>query len=162
MPVKILTIPFDAGTESFDDSVLRDFLSNKRAKRIIPFFFINHGKPYWSFFVEYDTVFIPGENAVPEGRKLDEAQRLLFERLRNWRSERARVEGVPVFIIATNRQLLEITQKKPETIQGLGMIRGFGKKKLERYGREILHIIHAFYKPNKTEYNEQEPREEGK
>jgi hypothetical protein len=41
----------------------------------------------------------------------DEEQQLLFKRLRQWRKEKAEKEGVPVFIIATNRQLLQLVQR---------------------------------------------------
>ena len=34
-------------------------------------------------------------------RKLDEAQRLLFNRLKDWRKEQADKEGIPAYLVAT-------------------------------------------------------------
>jgi superfamily II DNA helicase RecQ len=76
---------------------------------------------------------------------MSEPERLLYEKLQSWRKEQAQKDGVPVFIIATNRELAEAATKAPETLEALRQIKGFGKRKIERYGKPILHIIQHFY-----------------
>ena len=52
---------------------------------------------------------------------------------------------MPVFLVARNRELLDLVKQAPKTVEALRDIRGFGKKKIERYGQEVLGMIRAFY-----------------
>ena len=74
---------------------------------------------------------------------LSEPERVLFNSLREWRAKQAREDGVPPFLILTNRQALEIVAKKPESPTALGHIDGVGPGKIERYGRAILRALHG-------------------
>ncbi len=143
MPIRIFTIPFDPEKELFHDEQLVEFLLNKRIFRLCPEFFQKDGSAYWTVFVEYETV-IGGDKDTGVER-LNEPQKLLFKRLREWRKNKSEKEGVPVFIIATNKQLAEVVLQAPSTLAALREIHGFGKKKIERYGNEITGIIKAFY-----------------
>jgi superfamily II DNA helicase RecQ len=143
MPIRIFTIPFDTDKELFHDEQLVEFLLNKRILRLHPEFFQKDGSVYWTVFVEYETVIGGDKDAGIE--RLNEPQKLLFKRLREWRKNKSEKEGVPVFIIATNKQLAEVVLKAPSTLASLREIHGFGKKKIERYGNEVTGIIKAFY-----------------
>jgi superfamily II DNA helicase RecQ len=65
----------------------------------------------------------------------------LFDTLRTWRSERAKQDGVPPYIICTNQQLAQMVATRPDTLAGLGKIHGFGPTKSEKYGQEILTLL---------------------
>ncbi|MFH0800492.1 MAG: RecQ family ATP-dependent DNA helicase [Pseudomonadota bacterium] len=65
----------------------------------------------------------------------------LFERLRAWRFLRSKSEGVPPFIIASDRALRAVAAAGPANIAELGECFGFGAVKLDRYGEEILKVI---------------------
>jgi ATP-dependent DNA helicase RecQ len=60
----------------------------------------------------------------------------LFERLRNWRGEKAREQKVPAYVVLHNSHLEEISARKPRTIQELGSIKGVGLRRAARYGEE--------------------------
>ena len=141
MRIKILTIPFNNDTGIFEDKDMQDFLSNKKVLMQQSHFFTAGGKPYWTVFVEYDDIF-KKENAIPP---LSEPERALFDQLQAWRKETAEKEGVPVFIIANNTELSTLAQKAPRTMEGLKQIKGFGNKKTQKYGKELLDMITAFY-----------------
>jgi superfamily II DNA helicase RecQ len=143
MPVRVLTIAFDPQREIFRDEDLSQFLLSKRVTQLKAEFFMLNGSAYWTVFVEYETV-LPNVT-TDTGDGLDEAQRLLFQRLREWRKEKAEPQGVPVYIIATNSQLTEVARRGPRTVEALRQIQGFGKKKVERYGRELTEMIMGFY-----------------
>lgn len=143
MAVRILTIPFDPNKEIFRDEDLAQFLLNKRVRSLFPEFFQLDGKAYWTVFVDYDLVLSEQYDGKDEG--LDEPQKLLLQRLREWRKETAEKGGVPVYIIATNKQLMDIVRVAPRTLEALRQIHGFGKKKVEKHGKEILTIIEGFY-----------------
>ncbi len=67
----------------------------------------------------------------------------LFERLRNWRGEKAREQKVPAYVVLHNSHLEEISARKPRTIQELGSIKGVGLRRAARYGEELLALVNG-------------------
>ena len=65
----------------------------------------------------------------------------LFERLREWRKERAGEESVPAFVVFTDATLQLIAEHKPRTPQALLKISGIGQSKLDRYGEDVLTVV---------------------
>jgi superfamily II DNA helicase RecQ len=143
MPVRIITIPFEPHKEIFQDEDLMKFLLTKHVKDLHPEFFQMNGRAYWTVFVNYENV-LSDNDANKKQDGLNEGQKLLFTRLREWRKETAEKDGVPVYIIATNKQLMDIIHGTPRTLEMLRQIQGFGKKKVEKHGKEIIGIIDAF------------------
>ncbi len=67
-----------------------------------------------------------------------------FDALRTWRSERAKDDGVPAYVIAHDATLAEIADARPTTIAALHRIKGMGPARLQRYGPEILAVLARF------------------
>lgn len=65
----------------------------------------------------------------------------LFDKLRQWRSEQARAQGMAPFMVAHDVTLFELSRAKPDSMQQLMGIKGFGPKKIESYGQGILDVI---------------------
>ena len=65
----------------------------------------------------------------------------VFESLRQWRAGEARTQSVPPYVIFHDSVLREIAAAKPATLDQLGVLRGVGASKLERYGRAVLAIV---------------------
>jgi superfamily II DNA helicase RecQ len=65
----------------------------------------------------------------------------LFEKLSAWRLQRARRDRAAPFIIAHNTLLEELASRPPATTQQLLGVKGFGVKKLEAYGEDIMKIL---------------------
>jgi DNA helicase-2/ATP-dependent DNA helicase PcrA len=65
----------------------------------------------------------------------------LFERLREWRRERAGEESVPAFVVFTDATLQLIAEHKPRTPDALLRISGIGQSKLDRYGEGVLEVV---------------------
>jgi len=137
-----LTIAFNETTKSFYTDELNAFCLNKKivSKKIE--FFQDEKNVYWTVFIEYETILERTSNK-PKG--LTEVGRLCYERLREWRKQTAEKEGIPPFVIAKNSHLSEIVQKEIKTLEGLKLIKGFGKKKVEKYGKYIIDLIKSFY-----------------
>ena len=140
---KVINLHYDAGTGSFDEEVLNKFALSHRLISHRSEFFLSEGKPCWTVFLEYDPGLAPGGEA--SAVRLNEPQKVLHERLKIWRKEKAEDSGVPVYIVATNKELLDIVVKAPETMEGLKSVKGYGRKKIEKYGREILGIVDSYY-----------------
>ncbi len=65
----------------------------------------------------------------------------LFERLRNWRLEKARELQLPPYVIFWDATLRAIAQAKPRHERELLDVSGVGAKKAETWGAEILRIV---------------------
>jgi superfamily II DNA helicase RecQ len=149
MRVIVFTLQFDELTGKIDDAPLREFLRNKELLAIKDHFFIKDNIPYLTLLVTYHLTSPPpvAVKKSPEEKQEDwrallkEEDKPLFNTLREWRADRSKKEGIPPYIICTNKQLAQIVEKRPQTIAQLGNIEGFGKVKIEKYGDEILEII---------------------
>jgi ATP-dependent DNA helicase RecQ len=65
----------------------------------------------------------------------------LFEALRRLRSELARAENVPAFVVASDRTLRDIAVLRPQGLATLQLAHGIGPAKAERYGAQILAVV---------------------
>ena len=72
---------------------------------------------------------------------LDATAERLFSALRTRRSEIARDEKVPAYIVFSDRTLAEIAVQRPLSLNALSGIRGVGEAKLARYGETFLAVI---------------------
>jgi ATP-dependent DNA helicase RecQ len=72
---------------------------------------------------------------------LDAAEQKLFEALRATRSDIARAERVPAFVVFSDRTLVEIAKSRPPSLSALSGVHGVGDTKLERYGEKFLAVI---------------------
>ncbi len=68
-------------------------------------------------------------------------QQVLFDLVRRWRRQKAHQEGVPPYVMLTNRQLVELVLQRPASRTAMGKIAGFGDKKLARHGEELLTLL---------------------
>ncbi|WP_324787617.1 ATP-dependent DNA helicase UvrD2 [Streptomyces sp. H51] len=64
----------------------------------------------------------------------------LYERLRGWRAVQARRSGQPAFCVFTDKTLMAIAETVPDDAYELARIPGVGRRKLDRYGAEVLAI----------------------
>jgi superfamily II DNA helicase RecQ len=142
MPYEIITIPFNAVTKSFHADELSRFCINKKIINKEIEFFQDEKNLYWTVFIEYETIL---EHTVNEPKGLTQAGKLCYERLREWRKQTAEKQGIPPFVIAKNSHLVEIINKEIKTMEGLKQIKGFGKKKVEKYGKDIIDLVKAFF-----------------
>jgi len=78
------------------------------------------------------------QTAPPEGNSE------LREYLRMWRHDMAKRLGIPAFIVMHDTSLEELCRVMPESLAAIRQIHGFGERKTESYGREILAAINLF------------------
>jgi DNA helicase-2/ATP-dependent DNA helicase PcrA len=67
----------------------------------------------------------------------------LLAALRTWRTERAREDAVPAFVVFHDTTLAAIADLRPASLAALRRVAGVGPTKLDRYGEEILAVISA-------------------
>lgn len=56
----------------------------------------------------------------------------------------SRQENIKPYYIYNNEQLNDLINKKPKSFDELKSVSGFGEKKTEKYGNDILNILSKF------------------
>jgi len=67
----------------------------------------------------------------------------VFAALRSWRSQIAREEKVPAYVIFSDATLQAISEELPADEAEMLSISGVGPSKLERYGAQVLEVIRS-------------------
>ncbi|MDX1647587.1 MAG: ATP-dependent DNA helicase RecQ [Longimicrobiales bacterium] len=74
---------------------------------------------------------------------LDAAEEALFQELRALRKELADRQGVPAYIVFSDKVLVEMVKRRPSDDQELLTVSGVGPAKLARYGPAFLAVLEA-------------------
>ncbi|HQR51598.1 MAG TPA: HRDC domain-containing protein, partial [Methylophilaceae bacterium] len=67
----------------------------------------------------------------------------LWQALKARRLELAREQGVPPYVIFHDSTLLEILNRKPQTLDELAQVSGVGQAKLAKYGKAFLDALES-------------------
>ena len=73
---------------------------------------------------------------------------VLFETLRQLRLQIAKEESVPPYIVFTDKTLIDMCEKLPETESEMLDVSGVGQNKLKKYGQRFLQEISSFLSNN--------------
>ena len=108
--------------------------------------FVKDEENYWSVILYYEELKVQVNEAKPEKYSAEQEQLnpdeiKILDCLKLWRTEKAKEKSLPVYLIATNKELLSIAKYKPIKKEELLDIKGFGKYKIENYGEEIIEIL---------------------
>lgn len=156
MRIQLLTLRYSLGLGVIDDRPLAEFVRDKCLLSVREHFFVHDGVPHLACLVTYqDGSVQPVECSAPAGgaklgkrrrsprEDLTDDEQPFFETLREWRSVTSRKEGVPPFVILTDRQLVDLVRARPDSKNGLLQIDGIGPAKIKRYGDELLARLHG-------------------
>lgn len=123
MPARVITLKFSSMLNAFDDEPLREFIKDKEVFSIREHFFIKDDAPYLAMIVSYSMPTQAPQQASGDSKRdeswrdmIAEADVPLFNALRDWRNERSKKEGIPPYIIFTNRQLAAIVTARPQSL----------------------------------------------
>jgi DNA helicase-2/ATP-dependent DNA helicase PcrA len=64
----------------------------------------------------------------------------LLERLRTWRSARAKEQALPAYCVFTDATLVAVAEAVPASAADLSKISGIGAAKIAKYGSEVLDL----------------------
>lgn len=71
----------------------------------------------------------------------------LLAELKAWRLRRAREESVPAYVVAHDSVLKLVASKPPASEQALLSVKGFGARKLEKYGEDVMQLVGKYAAP---------------
>lgn len=165
MRIHFVTLRYSPQHAAFDDAPLRAALDGAAILTLREYFFVAEDLPHLLCVVTCAAgpdrvVRANGHHAmadahpatVPATREattprpsprddLDADGQVVYDRLRRWRAHTAKQEGVPPYVLLTNRQLSGIVQAKPQSRAALGRVDSVGDKKVERYGEALLAML---------------------
>jgi ATP-dependent DNA helicase RecQ len=98
-------------------------------------FVLNRDAPYMSRSARPERA-----GAGEEKSEFDE----LYEYMRQWRRDTAKKNGLAAFIVLFDSSLDALCRARPSTLDELRRVSGFGEKKLEAYGDEVLAALQRF------------------
>jgi ATP-dependent DNA helicase RecQ len=135
-----------------DEERLNSFLGQVRVRSIQTSLVAPKGER-WSVLVFFEgRAATPGPAGQREGPpaaeeggapELTAEEQGVYERLRAWRAERAKAEGVPPYVVAHNAALRYIARHHMSlaAAEDLAPIKQFGAQKAARYGADILQLL---------------------
>lgn len=145
MQLKLVTVALDPVTGGFPEDPLAGIEAEPLS--VVEHFFHHDGLPHLLLVVHLRPL---DQHKRQSGARLRDAgpraelaldERELFDRLRVWRNGRADADGVPPYVVLTNRQLADVARRRPTTLAQLHEIAGFGDAKTERYGPGVLEVV---------------------
>jgi superfamily II DNA helicase RecQ len=169
MRTRLFTLRYSESLGGFDDTPLKEFQRERETVAFREHFFVVHDVPHLLCVISYQQPVSPptveddanqasGEASRGAGAKgsdqrrpstrevlrdLSETQRALYHTLADWRRETAYQQGVPPFLIFSNRQLVELVTRRPDTPNALQQIAGIGTAKVKRHGNAVLRLLHG-------------------
>ena len=79
--------------------------------------------------------------STPARALVSEEDAPLLSQLKACRRRLAEEASIPAYIVFTDRTLIEMAEKRPESLDDMAAISGVGQKKLERYGAIFLEVV---------------------
>lgn len=145
MKIRLFRIRVSAEHVSQDQKELDVFLASHEILKYESAF-VAAEEPFWSVILYHEESQNCIQDRLPEQYPAEEAalsedELKIMDCLRIWRSEKAKVQKIPSYCIASNKELLSVARRRPARKEDLREIKGFGKHKIENYGSEIIEIL---------------------
>lgn len=131
MKIKIITLKFDHEKGEFDQTKLNKFVEEHQINTLKGEMFEQNGDKFWSILLHYEKAKV----------SLNDDDKKLYDFIRNWRGEKAREKGLPVYIVLTNEQIVQIIRLKPVTREEIRKVKGFSDNKVKEYADEIISLF---------------------
>ncbi|MPS71599.1 MAG: aldolase [Chryseobacterium sp.] len=143
MKVKALKVRISEEFQTKDETLVNDFLSrydvvNLNSK------LVQDEINYWSVLVYYQEKSKQTNSSkvsVNSEEGLSEEEKIIYNKLKDWRFEKSKELNQPPYIIFHNTHLMSIAKFKPYNLRDLEQISGLGESKIKRYGIEIIEIL---------------------
>ena len=143
MKIKIFKIRLSEEFLIADQNSINDFLAEYEVLHTNSQF-IENNISYWSVLITYQEKRVKSKitkSDAPAETELSDEEEIIFGKLKNWRSEKAKQTQLPAYVIFHNSHLVSIAKHKPNNIEDLENVTGIGKLKTEKYGAEIIGVL---------------------
>ena len=146
MQIKIFSIRLGDNLTEIDQNSLNDFLGTIVFKKS-SVQFVDVENPFWSVVIHFEEKELITNEVIPQNQKsdivLNAKEEDLFNNLKTWRNEKAVELSFAPFMVCHNSELKNIAILKPNSIDDLKLIKGFGDLKATKYGDDIIALLNA-------------------
>lgn len=146
MRITTFKIRLNEEFQAHDKRLLNEFLQNNHILQTTSQF-VHEKEHFWSILLRYSEKLNSVNEPSPKKYSANDAEILngdelqILDALKLWRTERAKDDNLPPYMIATNSELFSIAKFKPAKKEDLIELKGFGQKKIEKFGDEIIEIL---------------------
>ncbi|GAB3713722.1 HRDC domain-containing protein [Flavobacterium koreense] len=142
MNIKVFNIRLDKENCQQDQSRMNAFLDSVEVKLTSTNFVTTGTTDFWSAVVFYELK--KSDSKLTEVIELNEQENEIFTALKQWRNDLAQKLGWSSFRICHNSHLISIVKSKPQNLDELKTVKGFGESRTLNYGDDILSVLNAF------------------
>ena len=142
MNIKVFNIRLDKENCQQDQSRMNAFLDSVEVKLTSTNFVTTGTTDFWSAVVFYELK--KSDSKPNEVIELNEQENEIFTALKQWRNDLAQKLGWSSFRICHNSHLISIVKSKPQNLDELKTVKGFGETRTLNYGDDILSVLNAF------------------
>ncbi|WP_298308797.1 HRDC domain-containing protein [Flavobacterium sp.] len=142
MNIKVFNIRLDKENCQNDQSRMNAFLDSVEVKLTSTNFVTTGTTDFWSAVVFYELK--KSDSKPTEVIELNEQENEIFTALKQWRNDLAQKLGWSSFRICHNSHLISIVKSKPQNLDELKTVKGFGESRTLNYGDDILSVLNAF------------------
>lgn len=148
MKFKVFNIRLKGEYQEHDEATLNRFIETVAVQQVFASV-VNESVNFWSVLVYYDEEGVDAEGTVEPAEEaeaepeiaLSPEEEQVYQQLRKWRSEQAVAEGIPAYMVAHNAWLKAIAQLPVQAKDDLLQIKGFGERRIQKYGDDILRVL---------------------
>ncbi len=163
MKSRVFSLVLSGEERSRDEKSLNRFLRQVEVKKIFASV-VNERLPLWSILVFYEAGAGSGSRSEGKAEPAEEIiltaeEQQLYEKLREWRWEKAKEENVPGYIIARNLSLQLLAKSEVRTEEDLLSIYGIGPSSVEKHGADMLEVLKQFREGVKEGENSEQSRD---
>ena len=150
MKLKVFNIRLTKEHLQKDEEELNQFLETVSVKKT-SCQLINAQINYWSILVFFDqkTSREPLTSQLskinyPIDTVLNEEEQKILDNFKIWRQSRANALNLPAYMICSNSELVTLVKVRPDSIEKLVSIKGFGDQKIAKFGEEIIAFLNSY------------------
>ncbi|KGO90321.1 HRDC domain-containing protein [Flavobacterium suncheonense] len=152
MNIQVFTLRTNPDFFQSDQKKLNDFLQEivyiKSSEYLVE---SGLDAPYWSILLHYEVCETRPSGVKIVKEKIKEVEesdltpgaQYILECLKDWRTDKANELKVPKYMVCHNSELINIAFHQPTTMEALKNIKGFGEKKAQRFGEDIIALLNA-------------------
>ena len=148
MKVKVFHIRLTKENLQNDQDNLNNFLDNVTVKKTATEL-INGQHNFWSIVVFYDDQKVEKQQktsdkiSITDENDLTDEEKRIYATFKQWRQDKASQLNIPNFMVCHNTELMTISKVKPQTLDELSNIKGFGGQKIAKFGEDIIALLNS-------------------
>lgn len=148
MKVKVFHIRLTKENIQADQEKINNFMESVTVKKTATEL-INGQPNFWSVLVFFEDQNLVKQMknsdkiSVSTFNELSEDEKKIFEIFKQWRQDKATQLNIPTFVVCHNTELMTIAKVKPQTLDELSKIKGFGDQKIAKFGDDIIALLNS-------------------